>query len=113
MSLFGLLLLILLGYFFVWPLVRVALKINAARRRYSDMMNAAGASGRAPRGEARQPGWSRRQAPRRKKIPDDTGEYVAFEDIRETVTRDTASGASGADFVREQQVEDAEWEEIR
>lgn len=112
MSLFGFLLLILVVYFFVWPLLRIGLKINAARKHYADMMNGMGADASSSQKETRRAGWSRRQSSRRKKIPADTGEYVAFDDIREDVANRPQQGLAD-DFVCEQQVEDAEWEEIR
>lgn len=112
MSLFGFLLLVLLGYFIIWPVVRTLFKINAARKRYADMMNNMGAAGRQER--SRKAGWSGRTRSQRKKISDDTGEYVAFEDIRVTNVGSSAdSDAHAASFEREQQIEDAEWEEIR
>lgn len=125
MSLFGLFLLIIFGYFIIWPVVKVLLRINAAKRQFRDMMNGGGPAaaagfGAGGRDESRRKGgWSRAPRRRRKKIPDDTGEYVAFEEITvtQTVTESTAAGADGeharTDYTVEQQIIDVEWEDVK
>lgn len=122
MSLFGLFLLIIFGYFIIWPVVKVLLRINAAKRQFRDMMNggpaAAAGFGAGGRDESRRKGgWSRAPRRRRKKIPDDTGEYVAFEEITvtQTVTESTAGGGEHArtDYTVEQQIIDVEWEDVK
>lgn len=107
--------LFIIGYFVVWPLIKVALRIRSARNAWRDAMNGGGAAGRreAPRRE-RPGGWSGAPArPRRKKIGRDVGEYVAFEE--ETVAASETSGrtSESASFIVEEQVEDAVWEDIK
>ncbi len=46
---------------------------------------------------------------RRKKIPDDVGEYVKFTEIDVKQQYST----SGTDYTREEQVSDAEWEDLK
>lgn len=122
MSLFGFLLLILFGYFIIWPVVKVLLRINAAKRQFRDMMNGGAASaagfGAGHRDESRRKGgWSRAPRRRRKKIPDGTGEYVAFEEITVTTQTTTESTAAGeharTDYTVEQQIVDVEWEDVK
>lgn len=110
MSLFGILILFLLGYFIVWPLIRILLRVNDARRQYRDMMNGmfGGADPRASRREDKR----RSEARRKKKIPDDTGEYVAFEEVA-CNTGKKSPQEPAADFVAEQQIVDVEWEDIK
>lgn len=109
MSLFAILILFLIGYFLVWPLVRVLLRVNAARRQYRDMMDGVFGARSASRGS------SKPQPPkrRRKKIPDDTGEYVAFEEVACNVRNTARKPADTTDFTVEQQIVDAEWEDIK
>ena len=108
--------LFIIGYFVVWPLIKVALRIRSARNAWRHAMNGGGSGRReAPRRE-RPGGWSGAPArPKRKKIGRDVGEYVAFEE--ETVTASETSGststAESASFAVEEQVEDAVWEDIK
>lgn len=106
--------LFIIGYFVVWPLIKVALRIRSARNAWRDAMNG-GAPGRreAPRRE-RPGGWSGAPArPKRKKIGRDVGEYVPFEE--ETIVASETSGctAESASFTAEEQIEDAVWEDIK
>ena len=115
MSFIGFLFQAFLGYFIIWPIVKLLLKVNAARRRYADMMNAMGGGmNNRARNDSRPGGWSGQSTTRRKKrIPDDTGEYIAFEEIEASSCTYDSNGRESSQYVREQQVEDAEWEEIR
>lgn len=56
-------------------------------------------------------GSGSRHPRRRKKIPRDVGEYVRFTEVRTT----SAASASGSEvrFTREEQIEDAQWEDIK
>lgn len=60
-------------------------------------------------------GWST-PAPKRKKIDPEVGEYVKFQEI-EVTERSTYTTGNGKDttveYSAEQQVTDAEWEEIK
>ncbi|MBD5316455.1 MAG: hypothetical protein HDS11_02120 [Bacteroides sp.] len=112
MSFFVLLLLFIFGYFIVWPVVRTLMRVNQARRQFSDMMN--GAYGpRRPSSSTRRPDAAPRR--REKKISRDTGEYVAFEDISCNVSSESSAGdnAGKESFVAEQQVVDVEWEDVK
>lgn len=121
MNLFGLLLLFILGYFIIWPVVKVLIRINAAKRRFREMMNPgqASAAGFGPDRESRRKGgWSKAPRRRRKKIPDGTGEYVAFEEItvsatEESASREGAGRTTRVDYTAEQQIIDVEWEDVK
>lgn len=110
--------LFLLLFFFVllplgrigWAMWRQYRLIKRHMRQAEDFRRAfeQGAQGHygAPRSEE--------PSPRKKKIADDVGEYVAFEEVR--VYNSEAESAAEADTVRvsaEAQVEDADWEEIK
>lgn len=108
MSFFGLLLLIFIGYFIVWPLVKVYLKINRARNAYREAFS----SQRTQRRESeRKAGWSKPNTTRKKKIGNDIGEYVAFEETSAPETNDR-NRTRPTSTITEQQIEDAEWEDI-
>lgn len=84
------------------------MRVNRVRQNFYSSMN--GDNREAPRRE-RQGGWSSDGVkPRRKKIGRDVGEYVAFE---ENPDKMPPTSAAADNFVSEQQVEDAEWEEIK
>lgn len=110
----GTLLFILFIVFIVVPIVRVMLTIYRARRqtrRFFDQFRTAAGGGASQ--QQKRPGDARQQ-PRRpkKKIDPSVGEYVAFEEIKSTVSESDAD-ASAAYTEVEQQVEDVEWEDIK
>lgn len=101
------LLLILFIVFGLWLLKNAARiwltwKMNSARRHFEEMFNAS----RQPEEGPRQPAHKPRK---RKKIDPDVGEYVAFEEIR---TEIRSSSTPPPPSTPENQVEDAEWEDL-
>lgn len=106
----GTFLLLLLLFFIVIPLCQVLWRLwqvrsqyKAMRRQMEDAFRGAGS-----RQDAR--GGKRPSARPRKKIDPDDGEYVEFEEIK----CETAEvHVSGTEVRAENQVEDAEWEEIK
>lgn len=116
MGFFTLLILILLGYFVVWPLIKLGLRINDARRQYNDLFSGAATQQRPGQSASRKPGWSHTEPAKKKKIDPDTGEYVSFEEIHVSETRvdiDATTDDGHTDHIEiEQQVVDAEWEDI-
>ena len=111
----GTILFLLLFFFVLLPLGRVAW---AVWRQYSTLrkhMRSAQAFGDAFREQQEAARRQQEKPARKKKIARDVGEYVAFEEMRvytrsETTTVD-ADGTTTRVTV-ESQVEDAEWEEI-
>lgn len=111
-------LLILFIIFIVLPVCWLVYKYFVWRRRAREFMNdplgffmrqqqaaAERAAGDAPR----------RQKPRRrkkKKIDPDVGEYVAFKEVS-TETRTSDGTHTSTTYIKEEQVSDAQWEDIR
>lgn len=118
--------LIILGYI-LYLILRPMWKVWSISRRFrkgdytvfSDLFGQPGAQPRGTAGSSthRKAGWDAPGA-RRKKIGKDVGEYVRFQEV-EVDPGDAArassrsESASAADFVREEQITDVEWEEIR
>lgn len=116
MGFFGLLLLLILIWFVVVPLLRVASAVNKARKTFRQAQHV---YERAQRGESpfeRKAGWSQPH-PRRKRIDPSVGEYVKFQEIRLTAEELRERSDGTAEYTRstyaESQVEDAEWEDIK
>lgn len=107
----GLLLLFLI-VFIIWPLLRAGLLVYKARKQMRDLFGGGARKGGARRQEQQPPR-------RRKKIDPNVGEYVEFEEIKtytqssgEVRTETSETGSSGR-TVTEEQIEDAEWEDIK
>lgn len=101
----------MLAYFVIWPLIKIALKINNARNQFRRAMEGSGAGARRESHSERKAGWSQSGIKlRRKKIEKDVGEYVAF--TEEPATPANAAGPVD-NFERESQIEDVEWEDIK
>jgi len=100
-----------------WFLFKIYTSFRAAQRRANDLFNQFGSQPRQEPG-SRKGGWSDTAPKKRKKIDSSVGEYVEFEDIAEghsgtrTQTDDTSSYRSETTEV-EQQITDAEWEDIK
>lgn len=99
-------LILLLIIFVIFPLIKVAVTIYRARRQMRNVFEQFRQTGRAA-SERPEP----KPAPRRKKIDPADGEFVAFEELppdnaaQQTVETET--------IVVEQQIVDAEWEDIK
>lgn len=109
MSFFGFLFLFFLGYFIIWPLVKLLIRANAVRNQFRR------AAGGVADGHVREPerkaGWSRAGVNRRrKKIDKDVGEYVAFTEEPAQKSEHEPAVDAGE---REQQIVDVEWEDIK
>lgn len=104
-------LLLLIIIFIVVPIIRVAITFHRlkrnARQAFESMYGRAYSSGnrQADREDVTRP-------PKRKKIERDVGEYVAFEELPPNPDAARESASRSAKAVIEQQVVDAEWEEI-
>lgn len=103
------LLLFIIIFFIIVPLGKIALQVYRTRKQFRDLYNSfRGNSG--TQGSADRSGAAYRTPERKKKkIDPSVGEYVAFEEISETVTY---SETTKTDFRPEPQISDAEWEEI-
>jgi len=109
MSFFGFLFLFFLGYFIIWPLVKLLIRANAVRNQFRRA--AGGAAGSYAHEPERKAGWSRAGVNRRrKKIEKDVGEYVAF---TEEPAQPSEQGPAADAGEREQQIVDVEWEDIK
>ena len=114
--------LLILGFIF-WPLIKAAYRIWSQMRSMQRFMNdpLGEMQRRAQRQQNQQARQARRQATsdpaayeqggriRKKKIPSDVGEYVAFTEIE---GKPSPSYEAPDNTVREQQIEDIEWEDI-
>ncbi|MDE6310524.1 MAG: DUF4834 family protein, partial [Muribaculaceae bacterium] len=104
----GLVFLFFIIFYIIVPLVRGALGLRRMRRDWKQQINnfrrAAGFD--TPRDDTPAP-----KPRRKKKIDADTGEYIAFEEIKAeaSYTRTT----SETSFVAEEQIEDITWEDIK
>ncbi len=116
----GLFILLLIAIWIVPKLIRGYMFVHRVRKQtrqmYEQMYNGGFASGDMPGGGT---GRSRkrdhkgaRQDPRRKKIDPAVGEYVNFEEISDTRASVSDTGTDNATYMVEQQVSDAEWEDI-
>lgn len=110
MSIFGIIF-FLLFIFIILPfliiLIRTAFFVHRARKGIRDAFrgtnDAYGQNG----------GGQDAAAPRRsKKIDPNEGEYVAFEDITISATETSDDGRRYTEYTVEQQIVDAEWEDI-
>lgn len=129
MSIFGIILLGLFLWYVVRPLFKVYRSVNKLRKGdlsgLGDLFGQPGAQ-RAPRNHSDEPdsdndlrgrraGWTRMR-PQRKKINKDVGEYVKFTEVKTASTSTTSSTDGGrtrtTTYTEEQQITDAEWEEI-
>lgn len=105
-------LLILLLLFLAWPLLRTWLFLKQTRRHFDDAMrqtqgNASGPGGRTHDEEYTETG-------ERKIFHDDEGEEVTFEDLPGAAPPPAEPPADDdTDYTAQQQVEDAEFEEIK
>lgn len=108
--------LILLFIFFIWPLIRVGLTMNRvrkqARQAYEQMYNQNYGGAGAQQQRTRKPGWNASATLRKKKIDSSVGDYVPFEEVSE-VSTDRTDSSGRTSFTVEQQITDAEWEEIK
>lgn len=107
MSIIGLIF-FLLFIFIVLPvifaLIRTAFFVHRARKGIRDAFRGMDNSGKNEQDYA---------TPRRgKKIDPDEGEYVAFEDISVSATETSDDGRRSTRYTVEQQIVDAEWEDI-
>lgn len=106
MSIFGLFFLIILVAL-LWPLIKVAFRIWLLRRQVQQAYRQT--TGRQQYRSSSSSGKHGQQGHRRsKRIPDDIGEYIEFEEL--TVVPDPPHPP--VEFVRQEQISDAEWEEI-
>lgn len=107
--LFFLFILVILFILIGLPALRAARRINAFRNQMNEMAS------RARQAYSQSTGaYGRKENPappvRKKRIGADVGEYVEWEDIEVTVESTTYSPYTGE---IEEQVTDAEWEEVR
>lgn len=94
-------------------MVRIYRTLKRAQRGFTiDLNDLFGTPGaQRPGEEPRQRyGWSGRRA-KKKKIGDDVGEYVKFQEVAATEESDSR-GREETSYAVEQQITDVEWEEI-
>lgn len=107
MSFFGIIF-FLLFIFIILPflifLIRTAFFVHRARKGIRDAFRGTSNSDDSEQSNA---------TPRRsKKIDPDEGEYVAFEDITVSTSETSGDGRRYTEYTVEQQIVDAEWEDI-
>lgn len=112
----GTFLFLLFIFFIVIPFVRLVYRVYRVRKTFNDTMHRMynqQQEGAARDAHQRKAGWDKPVA-KRKKIGDDIGEYVKFEEItvietNETVEKDTTDRGA---YSTESQITDADWEDI-
>lgn len=108
MSIFGAIFLFLIIWFVIVPLARVAITVHRARKRVREVFGGMGGS-TDEGGNDR----SDNEPPRKAKIIDPSvGEYVAYEDIIVSSEETNKNSGTTTRYTIEQQIVDAEWEDI-
>lgn len=104
----GTILLILFIVFIVVPLVRFYLAVKRTQKHMRDTFQ----NGQQQQQQSgRKSGWTKAPSRRRKKIDDNVGEYVRFEEIDGSRPNSESNNTSKVET--EQQIVDAEWEDIK
>ncbi len=111
----GTFILIIIFVFVIWPIIRVAWAVHKlrsnARKAYEQMYQQA--SQQQGGKQQRKGGWSVPNADSDKKIKREDGEYVSFEEISSPEPQKPVQSTSYKSSVKtEQQIEDADWEEL-
>ncbi len=105
--------LILILVFVVWPLFKFYLAIKNAQRQARDAFSQFGGAQQTQDNRQRKGGWSGMRS-RKKVIDPNVGEYVEFEEVEANHESSSANSTkNGSSYRVEQQVEDAEWEDIK
>ncbi len=118
MSFFTIIFLILVFWWVIRPIWRVATAVNRARRQAQQMADAFSGQSRQrhQQPQERKAGWST-PMPHKKHVGKDVGEYVAFEEVSASeTTPSTKSGNTRTDSFHSEtweRVTDADWEEIQ
>lgn len=104
----GTLILIFILVFIIWPVVKTVFRLNQARKAARDFFGGNYAQAGASSTE-RKAGWT---APQKKAkiITKDVGEYVNFQELPPD---DSARSSFTETSYSENQITDAEWEEIK
>lgn len=103
--------------FIVWPIVRVFYYLYNARkfaRQQQEAFRKAYSRATEGSGSNYEPDSRQNQSRKKKVFSKTDGEYVDFEEIScETTTIGTETSATSDTYIREDQVSDAEWTEIK
>lgn len=107
MSFILLVLILLIAYVVLTPFIRVYGAVRKARKQMNDFYGAMNGGGKSAQQQAE-------PLRREKKIDANVGEYVEFEEIEENTEQaeQTSSDYTHKNYPTEQ-VEDAEWEDIK
>ena len=111
MSLFFFLFIIFIAWFLLRPIIRVWTTVRRAQKQANDFFNAASGDTRQSGNRRRETRSQQRRRPQ-KKIDPNIGEYVEFEEISVYSDANTYQQHE-VKFSPEQQIEDAEWEDIK
>lgn len=111
MSLFFLIFIIFIGWILLRPVIRIWSTVHKAQKQANDFFRAA--SGYTDQsGQRRRESRTQQSRRQHKKIDPSVGEYVEFEEI--SVYSDSFTQQNQeVKFKPEQQIEDAEWEDIK
>ncbi|MCM1449266.1 MAG: DUF4834 family protein [Clostridiales bacterium] len=112
---FVIFLLIILFFWFLprilrWLMIYMVKKKTASM--YEQMFGQAYNSQQQQQQRRRRGGWSAPEK-KRKKIDSNVGEYVQFQEVKVTETTNSSTEENTQGYTVEQQVSDAEWEEIK
>lgn len=113
----GTVLFLLFIFFIVIPFVRLVYRVYRVRKTFTDTMHRMynqQQEGAPHDAYQRKAGWDKPTG-KRKKIGDDVGEYVKFEEITvvETEERSENDSKEFGEFRPESQITDADWEDIK
>lgn len=111
MSLFFFLFIIFIVWCLLHPIIRVWTTVRQAQKQANDFFSAA-SGGTRQSGSRRKENRSQQRRRPRKKIDPNVGEYVEFEEISVYSSTNTYQERE-VKFTPEQQIEDAEWEDIK
>lgn len=107
-------LLIIFLVFVVWPLLKFYMALRKAQRQARDAFSQfSGNRNTANDTGHRKAGWSSGRKQRKKVIDSNVGEYVDFEEIPASQNQQSHTKKPNTSYHAEQQVEDAEWEDIK
>lgn len=107
--------LLIIILFVVWPLLRFYMMLRKAQRQARDAFSQFQGEGKDG-SRQRKGGWSGGRQSRKKVIDRNVGEYVEFEEVeisRDSETKTGSDSRKESGYKVEQQVVDAEWEEIK
>lgn len=111
MNVFAILLLLFIA-FIVWPVIKLGYKIYRVKRQFDDMQRRAAAAGASYGGSRGADSSYSQSRQRRRRIDPSIATYVDYEELNVDVESEIARQYREVKYVRQQQIQDVEWEEL-